>query len=345
MTGSTAETLDVVFANKNTDELKIARNGNWDLNKYPKETWEPIGVVVIPGEHEVLKDGTGEQNQCGVMSLVTMNYSTPESGGKYNQGIYWGGYGIDISGKSDGLSRYDSVTNGLTNYNKVNYVGSNGNVNAEIQGTRDYRAYLPSDAFSIVKNPYDDKTWYRYNDSDHYYAPSPYNNDGSFNPIYNQTISPASEYNSLSDFKGIANTKIITDLATSQSDWRTASTITHNSGSGYYPAACCCARFKTVGTKAFVDCSIEELRNGTGFWYLPAMGELGYVMVRKKAINDTISKIKAAYGIGTTIDSNSYYWSSSEVSNYYLCRMNMDEGDAGIYAKDSFFHSRAFMRL
>lgn len=57
----------------------------------------------------MLKDGNGTVNQCGVMSIVPMNYNTPEKGGTSEQNIYWGYNSLDISGKSDGLGRYDSI--------------------------------------------------------------------------------------------------------------------------------------------------------------------------------------------------------------------------------------------
>lgn len=77
----------------------------------------------------MLKDGSGTKNQCGVMSIVPMNYSTPEIGGTNEQGMYWGGYNTDITGKSDGLGRYDSITDGLLNYQNV-AAGNYGSNNA-----------------------------------------------------------------------------------------------------------------------------------------------------------------------------------------------------------------------
>lgn len=321
----------------------VVSGGETAWQNYPKETWEPIGIVVVPGEHEVLKDGTGTKNQCGVMSLVPMDSNNPEAGGTSNQSIFWGGYSTDISGKSDGLGRYDSIGNGLTNYNKLNYVGKNGNVNQAVQGTN-IIVGLPSDAFNTIENPYDKGTAYFY--SNEVYAPSPYLNDGLFNQSYSQTISPASEYNALSDFKGVGNTKILTDLATAQSDWKVASAITNYSRAGYYPAACCCARFRTIGTKAFVDCSVDELKNGSGFWYFPSCGELGYMIVRRKVIDETLSKLISSYGVGVQISNNDYsYWSSSEISARESVRLYTYDGVVRYNSKDGGACIRAFMRL
>ena len=51
-------------------------------------------------------------------------------------------------------------------------------------------------------------------------------------------------------------------------------------------------------------------------WYLPAMGELGFMMVRLKEINDTLSMLG-----GVSASVSYYFWSSSEYSSsnaYYL---------------------------
>ena len=76
-----------------------------------------------------------------------------------------------------------------------------------------------------------------------------------------------------SDMDGKANTGIIND-----SD---------------HPAAQYCATYSTNGTSQ-------------GDWYLPAMGELGFIMPRFDTINSAITKVG-----GTTLDTSEYYWSST----------------------------------
>lgn len=335
---SKAEVCDVVFANKATEELRVARM--WDTAIFPPAQWEPIGVVVIPGEHGVLKDGTGKVNQCGVMSIISMSYSTPEKGDASNQYLYWGYRFLDISGKSDGLGRFDSYDgNGLINYNRI--VVTSDNTSNEATGfSSSASVYIPNQR-SVGGVPQRDKSPY---------APSPYlgsdYKSGSYNESYGTTkFDTPSNFNALADFKGIVNTKIITDLVT-VSNWKSASTISNSYSSGNYPAACCCARFKTTGTKAFVECSTNELRNGTGFWYLPAIGELGYIVPRLYDINDIISKLYNAYGVGVKLETVNIYWSSTEISSsnaYYVY-----PGQGTIYQSVNKQYDqmvRAFMRL
>ena len=274
--------------------------------------YTPIGVEVVPAEHDVY--GTG---QAGIMSLAYMNYTTPDIGSSSYLRMCWGGYKVETS---------------LSNLDAVNYIGDNGNLNNDVvQCTTDY-VYLPSDQFTKVAG-LDGHSKYYYNDSKKY-APSPFNADGSRNEAYYTTA--YSTANALSDFDGVGNTAVLTELATSQSDWKTASTITNNSGAGYYPAACCCWRFHTAGTSQ-------------GQWYLPAMGELGYVLIRIKAINTTINKVKSVYSsvVVAAMRTIGTYWSSSEGSANLAWELSMGEGFINDVNKENDYnlYARAFLRV
>ena len=104
-------------------------------------------------------------------------------------------------------------------------------------------------------------------------------------------------------------------MATAQSDWRTANSIVDDNDQGYYPAACCCARYHTDGTKAFVDCTTQELYNGTGFWYLPSAGEWGYVAARFADINECLTLLQSSYSSGIPLWDSNY---STSLTAYLL---------------------------
>ena len=230
---------DLCFYDRTTDSLIIVAFDAWNSLTYPSSRYVPIGVVVVPGIHDVYGDGS-----CGVMSLKAMSCVSPDSGSTSYQEMYWGGYGDDIS---------------LPNLTQV----PTGNTSNGIPTGSKSSACLPSDQFIAsgdVQCAHDTDAYYRY--SSNTPIPSPYLTDGSRNPGYYQTSSPSSSSNALADFDGIGNSQVLWDLATSQSDWKTASSITNNSSSGYYPPACCCWRYHTEGTSQ-------------GDWYLPACGELG----------------------------------------------------------------------
>lgn len=302
---------DVCLYDKNADKLIIV-SASEDLSNYSSDSYSPVGVVVIPGSHDVYGDGS-----CGVMSLKEMNYTTPDTGSTSYQDMRWGYNSLDISS--------------LTNYDVVCHVGNNGTVNESVQGTIGY-AYLPSDKFSTVQNPYDTDTYYNYNDSD-YYIPSPYNDDDTRNPAYYQTSSPSSTGNAMSDFNGKNNTNIITALATAES-WKTASSITNSYSSGYYPAACCCWRYHTDGTKQ-------------GQWYLPACGELGYIMPKFNQIQASINALRTAYGdsVGVQLNSDYSYWSSSEYGDGNARSVYTDSGLVSNDDKFGYLCVRAWLRV
>ena len=162
---------------------------------------------------------------------------------------------------------------GLTNYNRVPEVDPETN---EITGTAS-NSYLPSDKFSTRANPLDIGTaWYSSSNS---CAPSPYK-DGALNPAY-----CAAEYtggtiaNCLSDFSGLENTRLLCQSA------------------GTYVAANAAHLYR-----AFDGDALE--------WYLPAMGELGFIMPRFNAINEALASVG-----GVALDSYYYFWSSSEYSS------------------------------
>lgn len=319
ITSEEAKAGDVCFYDSLKDKIRLAKIDNVNITDYPASRFTPIGVVVIPGSHDVY--GTG---QCGVMSLVEMSCDTPDTGTSNQQNIYWGQHGIDI--------------NTLTNLNVVAHCGNTDAAGNSVTGTTSHGC-LPSDDYLNETSrgicPNDTNAKYYYNSSSYYALPSPYLTDGSRNPSYYQTSSPSSTSNCLSDFDGIGNTTILINLATGQSDWKTASTITNSYNSGYLPAACCCWRFHTGGTKQ-------------GDWYLPACGELGYMVARLKALMGAILKITTIYGSSYGMFIGGNYWSSSEYNKYnarsvliFNSMVNYDNKKGN----NESFYVRAFLRV
>ena len=298
---------DLCFYDRTTDSVIIVASDAWNISTYPSSRYVPIGVVVVPGSHNVYGDGS-----CGVMSLKAMNYNSPDSGSTSIVPMYWGGFGDNIS-----LPNLDKVPNGNT---------SNG-----IPTGLTSSASLPSDKFSGTQCAHDTDVSY-YNTSVTP-IPSPYLTDGSRNPGYYQITLPSSPSNALADFDGIGNSQVLWGLATSQSSWKTASSITNNSSSGYYPAACCCWRYHTEGTSQ-------------GDWYLPACGELGYIMPPFNKINEAIDKMRTAYGSSVGVKlSGSYCWSSTEYSSDYARSMTTSTGNVDDYNKNRSGSVRAWLRV
>ena len=132
--------------------------------------------------------------------------------------------------------------------------------------------YLPSDKFTGATSFVDPKANYRDTSA---MIPSPYLGDVP-NPEYNKEISGYN--NALSDFNGLSNTETLVGLG--------ADYVAANAAYKYNDGA-------------------SNLQ-----WYLPAMGELGYLMPRWNEINSVITALG-----GKAVSSDDCFWSSSESSS------------------------------
>ena len=82
----------------------------------------------------------------------------------------------------------------------------------------------------------------------------------------------------ITDMNGKANTEIVLNYATAQTDWRTASAITWIDAKGSYPLFECAWRYHTSGTVQ-------------GDWFVPACGQLNYL----QSNSDELSKLNAGF--------------------------------------------------
>lgn len=270
----------------------------------------PIGICVIPPNF--VPDGLAR-----VMSLKNMSVKTPEQGTTNNEYIYWGQYGVDTK-----LPNLDQVAHGGTDKTALStVVGLKAN------------AFLPSDRTDWASNlsySGDTSTHYFYSDSDSH-AIDPYLTTGGtleFNTEYIKTDSPSSSANCFSDLNGVSNTDVLCSLHTGQADWETASIITNNTSEGYSPAAVCCRRY-------------APSENTKGKWYLPAMGELGFIMPRFNFINEKLSKLGTS--VAVQLSSNDYYWSSSEYGSGNARSLGTNDGNVSSSLKNSSRLVRAFL--
>ena len=120
------------------------------------------------------------------------------------------------------------------------------------------------------------KYWYNDDDENDRYVPSPFRADGSLNPDYCKAWP-----NCLSDIDGEKNTAIC--LATNANN---------------YPAAKAC----------------NDFAPGFGKWYLPAVGELAYIVPRWGAIRDKLTALSNAGCLVAMLGADDYFWSSSAYS-------------------------------
>lgn len=173
--------------------------------------------------------------------------------------------------------------------------------NAGSTTTGSYRqGYLPSDKFTGATS-YVDSTA-KYNSSSNL-IPSPYLGDKP-NPAYYAAISGYN--NTLADFDGKVNTDVLVGLGVD------------------YVAANAARNYKAAGA--------EEIE-----WYLPAAGELGYMIARFNKIQAALAKVSSPQ-----LDGYYYYWSSSEYSSDRAYNVFTDTGYVSYYNKDEYFYVRPF---
>lgn len=188
----------------------------------------------------------------------------------------------------------------LTNHNRVPTTNNAGSTTTGAAKT----AYLPSDKFTGTVSYVDPLT--QYSGTSITMIPSPYLGDKP-NPAYYAPI--AGYNNALADFDGKGNTDVLVGLGAK------------------YKAANAARNYKAAGA--------EEIE-----WYLPSMGELGYMIARFNKIQAALTKVNAPQ----LVDSNDY-WSSSENSSSNACSVITSSGLVLYGRKDSTLSVRPFAML
>ena len=203
-------------------------------------------------------------------------------------------------------------------YKQVPCVGLNENegtgvITNQVEHSNGY-GYIPSDSengnFTALTNPYDSVTMFAYNGSVHH-IPSPFMNNGAFNENYSTlfTTGGTAINNALSDFDGFRNTQIL---------------------------------IKDADVVAAKHCAIFNPGYGDGEWYLPAVGELGFIMPRFKVIN---SKLSALGSSGVQLYDDGLYWSSTEYRGSLAWIVGPSNGYVSNNPKNSSNYVRAFLAL
>ena len=230
-------------------------------------------------------------------------------------------YGVDKDGNtSTGETRYiqwapNSEDTPVPNYNRVPLTDNQGSTTT----SSDISGNLPTDysIHSIYPRSYTDNNSNYLNTTN--MIPSPYicdiNGNESPNPEYYKEIEGYS--NCFSDFNGLENTQILVNL-----------------GSGY-TAANSCWKYND---------GVSNLQ-----WYLPAAGELGYMVPRCKVIDNTLINLnKTRLNIYNSNTMSNPYVSSSEINKSYIYTIGLVYGSVSYYqgkGNSSPYHLRCFAKL
>ena len=315
VSGRVAKAGTIVLAEAASPANKIfVPYESWDATTYADYT--PIGVVVVPFTHT-------PDDTVRIMSLKNMDCSNPENGSTATSGnigtisMYWGGYGSDIPT----LTNYTAVPN-------IDKTTQDGGTVGSKYWVRIPSNYVNGSTFDGgVDSILDPGTKYYESNDDANYGISPYAvyDWKSFEALSLITKST----NAMLDYDGRGNTdKILAVDNSGSTDWQTASTITNTTGDSYvHASAQCCWRYSTVG--------IAE--HG---WYLPACGELLYIVPRYADINEALTKLMAAdsskavrlWRNDPTVQDSStsgfgtWLWSSTESSSNFARYVDVSGG-------------------
>ena len=241
----------------------------------------PIGIVAIP-------DNFLQDKKARIISCMGVNKDGTAS--TTENSMAW-------------FSGYSSLLTAVFEhqYTEVACVGHDDNGNWEPDNSiehTDMDGRMPilntSGDPTVIYSPTDPVTYWTRNDSNCHIA-SPFDGE-NLNPSY-----CASEYtnaegevvsinNALSDFDGLNNTLTIVEKGST------------------YAAAWACNHFSTDGIAA-------------GKWYLPAAGELGFMLARFDTLQASLNKIKSvssesAATLYSAEATSSSHWSSTECGNY-----------------------------
>ena len=211
--------------------------------------------------------------------------------------------GVDINGnQSDSqVSMKWGPVGTDTSLTNYDRVPTTDNAGSTSTGS-DSIGHLPSNIFAWSQSYVDPEAKY---DGSTPYIPSPYLGDGP-NPEYYKTISGYN--NALSDFNGLSNTQTLVGLGSD------------------YEAARACWNYKD---------GASNLQ-----WYLPAMGELGYLMPKIILINASLTAVG-----GVAVSGSYRFWSSSEYSSNLAYYLYTNNGYVYNYFKDYDRYVRPFCSL
>lgn len=133
----------------------------------------------------------------------------------------------------------------------------------------------------------------------------------------------------ITDMNGKANTQVVLQYATAQTDWRTASVISWENRAGYFPLFECAWRYHTPGTVQ-------------GDWYIPACGQLYLIQKSNDILNMFNSGLTLISANTFTFDNNRYSTSTESTAAFQAFGWDKDKWDKLAKYSSSYNCSKPF---
>lgn len=269
---------DLCFYDIENDKKILVAVSKFDASQFPISKYYPLGVVVIPGSHDVY--GTGE---CAIISLNWMDCNNPNNGGEHSC-MYWGPQRVvdSIPTNMHGICLYSLASNDSNIYNDTS-AGTNSYGGFPYT----YNKHLADPVYIPTGINMDKTAYYNRNDK---MIPSPYLNNGGRNPIYHLSQFYSSDGyhdNVFSDFSSRAINDDITTNEITSTTWKTSSKISNRTT--MFPIFACAWRYCPTGTNQ-------------GDWYVPTVAEGGYFQARNGEIITSLNLLKTVYNIGSSFN-------------------------------------------
>lgn len=327
-TATNSNAVDIVFYNTNTQSLEVCPAGTYQPENYPSATFEPIGFVLIPSSHNQALYG---DDFMTVLSFKAMDRNYPENGfSLIPSGTHVSGYeipstvylprGYENNGESELQTSHKVEDARIRDDNRNNtattLVRTTTNVAVPVQITV---------GGNVVRYETPSFGWW---------TPTAYQNGatGEFNTSVLNKINGQSSIDpeevSPFNYMGPDNTRwylqwigrhdtaqgySASDSYSSYDGWKNSTPMDPigQQNSCWNESAEACARFVTNGTSKLIDCSQQVLDSTIGYWYLPTVGELSYIIYRLADVVQTLYLVFDIYGVGVTpslvVSKNNYY--------------------------------------
>ena len=316
---------DIALYDYQTKKELIISFLSYNTINYPITRFRPIGIVVIPANvsKELYPDGHQCKGKPVIMSLNYMRFDTPDVGGNI-QKMLW-----NNNNTNGVLKKFPScaqITNTSVDENVTEY-----QIKPLTSGT-----HLPSSKILSKQECIVAPKLYYVSTTLMHCSPVIFNYKNGkvdLNPQYKNAPTTCS----CTDVDGISNTNnIIKNI--DDENWKTSNEILCDKYNeiNSYPAASCCWRYHIDGI------------DNQGDWYLPALGELCFIMPFYKEHNESLEKIINIYknNISVLLEDMINHWSSTEVSNSGAWAVHTQYGLVnGNIAKTNEFGVRAFRPL